>query len=209
MSILLLDNYDSFTYNLFQMVQALTEEPVEVFRNDALDFAEVLSRRPSRILLSPGPGHPGIDTDFGVCREVITRYEEIRCPLLGVCLGHQGIIHFFGGNVVRAPEIVHGKSSVVTVTEASRLFENLPTSFEAMRYHSLVAEEATIPAEFLVTARETRSNLVMAVEHRRHPIFGVQFHPESIGTPDGSAILGNFLKVQGSGFRVQGSGSFE
>lgn len=194
MSILLLDNYDSFTYNLFQMVQALTSETVEVFRNDTIDFAAICERRPSRIIISPGPGHPAIPTDFGVCRSVIEQHEALKCPVLGVCLGHQGIVHYLGGNVVSAPEIVHGKSSTICVTSSSPLFEGFPPSFQAMRYHSLVADEAGFPRELEITAREAVHHLVMALQHRHKPIYGVQFHPESIGTPEGSKILRNFLE---------------
>ncbi len=198
MAILLLDNYDSFTYNLFQVTQAETDEPVEVIRNDAIDFAGIAARGFSRIIISPGPGHPAVASDFGVCREVVTRQEDLGCPILGVCLGHQGIVHYSGGNVVRAPRIVHGKSSVVTVTRETPIFAGLPERFEAMRYHSLVAAEDDFPESLVVTAREESLGLVMALQHRTRPIFGVQFHPESIGTPEGAKILRNFVEYQQS-----------
>jgi anthranilate synthase/aminodeoxychorismate synthase-like glutamine amidotransferase len=198
MPVLLVDNYDSFTYNLFQMVQSQTEEPVVVYRNDAIGFDEVKSIRPSRIILSPGPGHPAVDSDFGVCKDIIQRLEELsvdgRVPsVLGVCLGHQGMAQHLGGNVVGAPEIIHGKTSEVSVEEPSALFDGLSNPFTAMRYHSLVVEEATLPEDFVITARESKHGLIMAMQHRSRPLYGVQFHPESIGTPEGQQLLRNFL----------------
>lgn len=194
--LLLIDNYDSFTFNLFQMIQMQTDEPVEVHRNDRIGFGEILEKRPSGIVLSPGPGHPAVDRDFGVCLDILRNHHDVNCPVLGVCLGHQGIVHAHGGKVVRAPRIVHGKTSEIKVLEPSRLFEGLPESFTAMRYHSLVAEEETFPEALKVTARDTGEGLVMALEHREAPIFGVQFHPESIGTPEGARILKNFLNAK-------------
>src|SRR5262249_30406118 len=141
MTVVIIDNYDSFTYNLYQMVQTATTEVVAVFRNDKIDLARLLEMRPSRLILSPGPGHPANDSDFGVCKEVIVKQEQLACPVLGVCLGHQGIVHHLGGQVVGAPQIVHGKSSRVEVIAATPLFDGLPESFEAMRYHSLIASE--------------------------------------------------------------------
>lgn len=194
--LLLIDNYDSFTFNLFQMIQMQTDEPVVVHRNDRIGLAEILEQRPSGIVLSPGPGHPAVDRDFGVCLDILRHHRDVNCPVLGVCLGHQGIVHAHGGNVVRAPRIVHGKTSEMKVTRPSRLFDGLPETFTAMRYHSLVAEEETFPAELSVTARDTGEGLVMALEHREAPVFGVQFHPESIGTPEGARILKNFLNAK-------------
>lgn len=192
MPIVILDNFDSFTYNLYQMVQGVSAQPVEVYRNNALTFEALLALRPSGIIISPGPGHPGIPEDFGVCRDVLTRYAELGVPLLGVCLGHQGMVHYLGGTVAQAPEIVHGKTSLVQVIKPSPLFEGIPSPFEAMRYHSLVAQESDLPADLEVTARESHNNLIMAVQHKTWPWFGVQFHPESIGTPCGEALLRNF-----------------
>ncbi|MBX2859949.1 MAG: aminodeoxychorismate/anthranilate synthase component II [Vampirovibrio sp.] len=193
MTILLIDNYDSFTYNLYQMTQALTEEPVEVFRNDAIDFEKVKTLSPSRIILSPGPGHPAVDKDFGVCRDILEKYDELNVPLLGVCLGHQGLVHTFGGAVTKAPAIVHGKTSMVDVLSPSPLLENLPNPFEAMRYHSLVAADEKFPDVLQILARDKTHNLIMAVRHREKPLYGVQFHPESIGTPQGTNLLRNFI----------------
>ena len=194
MSVLIIDNYDSFTYNLYQMVQEQTQDTVEVYRNDRISFKDIRAKAPRQVILSPGPGHPAIERDFGVCKEVILRHDELRCPVLGVCLGHQGIAQHLGGNVVRAPHIVHGKTSRIDITARSPLFEGLPSTIQAMRYHSLVAEAEKLPAELKVTAIESTHKLVMALQHATKPIYGLQFHPESIGTPDGKAILRNFLE---------------
>jgi anthranilate synthase component II len=194
MPLVIIDNYDSFTYNLYQLVQSLTETEVQVYRNDKIDFEALVSLTPSHVIISPGPGHPANDADFGVCREVVARQAELNCPVLGVCLGHQGIVQHLGGNVVRAPQIVHGKSSLVEVVCVTPLFEGLPKTFEAMRYHSLVADESDLPVELTVTARESKNGLVMALQHKTRPLYGVQFHPESIGTPDGVQIMRNFLE---------------
>ncbi len=203
MKTLILDNYDSFTYNLVQYVAELghrqggaSENPV-VFRNDAITLEEIEAMAPTHIIISPGPGHPGVARDFGVCRAVIERLGD-RIPILGVCLGHQGIALVFGGSVVRAPEVMHGKTSVVKRVDGEKLanpsiFSDLEQKFSAMRYHSLVAERATLPAVLAVTA-ET-DGLVMALQHRERPIYGVQFHPESIGTVVGKKILNAFLHV--------------
>ncbi|MBK8191248.1 MAG: aminodeoxychorismate/anthranilate synthase component II [Vampirovibrionales bacterium] len=191
--VVIIDNFDSFTYNLYQMTQALTTRETLVFRNNALDFDALLALRPDRAILSPGPGHPANEKDFGVCREVVTRYEALACPVLGVCLGHQGIAHHLGGSVRRAPEIVHGKTSMIEILEPSPLFEGLPNPFEAMRYHSLVVSEDDLPTCLRIIAREVRSGLPMALCHASAPLYGVQFHPESIGTPQGGRLLENFL----------------
>jgi len=195
MSVVIIDNYDSFTYNLYQMVQTATTDEVVVFRNDKIEFARLLEMCPSRVILSPGPGHPANDSDFGVCKDVIVKQEQLACPVLGVCLGHQGIVHHLGGQVVGAPQIVHGKSSMVRVTAASPLFDGLPESFEAMRYHSLIASEEGFPGELEVTGREEGHGLIMALQHKSRPLYGVQFHPESIGTPEGHRILRNFIEL--------------
>lgn len=194
MKIVIIDNYDSFTFNLYQMLQVMVEEKIEVFRNDALDFAAIKGLRPGKIVLSPGPGHPKNVADFGVCKEIITKNKELGCPVLGVCLGHQGIVQHLGGRVVRAPHIVHGKASKVKVVNSSVLFAGLPETFEAMRYHSLVASEELFPSELKVTGRESEFDLIMALQHKELPMYGVQFHPESIGTPEGQKILKNFVE---------------
>lgn len=195
MAILLIDNYDSFTFNLYQLMRAITDEAVEVFRNDRIDFSSVVEMKPSRVVLSPGPGHPEKDADFGVCRNVILEYDQLSVPVLGVCLGHQGIAHHLGGKVGHAPEIVHGKSSTVTVTADSPLLKGLPVEFEAMRYHSLVVADESFPGCLEVTAREKGGDLIMAMQHRKLPLYGVQFHPESIGTPAGETMMRNFIEA--------------
>lgn len=196
--ILLIDNYDSFTFNLYQMVQAETKLPVVVKRNDAITIDEIIALKPKGIILSPGPGHPSNPRDFGVCAQIIERAAELKCPVFGVCLGHQGIGHYLGATVSRAPHIVHGKTSTITITDSTVLLAGLSESFEAMRYHSLIVSEENLPPQLKVTAREPKSNLIMAMEHKSLPLYGVQFHPESIGTPEGRQILKNFLNLCGA-----------
>lgn len=191
--LLIIDNYDSFTFNLYQMLQAETDKEVVVRRNDKITLDEIIQLKPDGIVLSPGPGHPGNSEDFGVCGEVVKNAERIGCPILGVCLGHQGMAHYLGGKVTRAPHIVHGKMSNITITADSKLFKGLVSGFTAMRYHSLVVEEASLPDCLKVTARDDKTNLVMAMQHTTLPLFGLQFHPESIGTPEGKTILRNFI----------------
>ncbi len=196
MPVVIIDNYDSFTYNLYQLVRQLCSKSVLVFRNDELTFDELKLHQPSHVILSPGPGHPANLSDFGICSQVVSRHEELRnAAILGVCLGHQGIVHHLGGTVVRAPEIVHGKQSEMSVTGTSVLFDRIHQTFKAMRYHSLIAEEITLPACLQVTARDLVRGLIMAVAHKTAPIHGIQFHPESIGTPVGRTIMENFLAL--------------
>jgi anthranilate synthase component 2 len=184
--ILMIDNYDSFTYNLFQYLSELGEE-VEVHRNDKISVAQIAARTPEAIVISPGPGTP---KDAGVSMDVIRELGP-GIPLLGVCLGHQCIGEAFGGVVRRAPEIVHGKTSWIYHANTG-VFQGLPTPFEAIRYHSLIVEHGTLPAELETTAR-TQAGLIMGLRHRDHPIEGVQFHPESIKTEVGKDLLQNFL----------------
>ncbi|MGQ9896633.1 MAG: anthranilate synthase component II [Acidobacteriota bacterium] len=191
--IVIIDNYDSFTFNLYQMLQMQTDEEVIVVRNDVVKLAELQKWRPTRIILSPGPGRPDNPRDFGVCRDILLAVEALAAPILGVCLGHQGIAVAYGGCAVQAPRIVHGKVSEIVVTGDSPLFSGLPQRFTAMRYHSLVADEATLPDCLVVTARDAVDGLIMALQHRHLPVYGVQFHPESIGTPVGQRLLANFL----------------
>jgi anthranilate synthase/aminodeoxychorismate synthase-like glutamine amidotransferase len=193
MAILILDNYDSFTFNLYQFVQSLTEEEVLVARNDAIDYFSLRAMSPSRIIISPGPGHPANILDFGVCAEVITNHAQLSCPILGVCLGHQGIGHFLGGKVTRAPLPVHGKSRQIEIVKPTKVFDGLPKTFEAMRYHSLVVSADDFPCDLEVTARDCQDGLIMAIEHKDKKLFGVQFHPESIGTPHGKQLMENFI----------------
>jgi anthranilate synthase component 2 len=191
MTTLLIDNYDSFTYNLYQLVGTLEGREPPVRRNDQITLDEIRALTPARIVISPGPGHPAIARDFGVSGAVITELGP-AVPILGVCLGHQGIVHHLGGKVVRAAEIVHGKTWPVKVDPSATLFRGLGPELEVMRYHSLVADRASLPADLQITA-ETRDGLIMGVQHRSWPMFGIQFHPESVGTPAGAEIIARFL----------------
>jgi anthranilate synthase/aminodeoxychorismate synthase-like glutamine amidotransferase len=187
--VLVIDNYDSFVYNLVQYLGELGAEPV-VHRNDAITVAEVGELAPDAILVSPGPGTPA---DAGISCEVIGTYGP-RIPVLGVCLGHQCIGEVFGGEVVRAPAVMHGKTSLVT-HDGTGVLRGLASPFEATRYHSLVvAPESIDPDELAVTATAD-DGVVMAVRHRRHPLEGVQFHPESILTAGGKQLMANFLAM--------------
>lgn len=194
MSILIVDNYDSFTFNLFQMMQQETDHQVEVKRNDAIDLKGIEELAPAAIVLSPGPGHPANGADFGICADIILNAKSLGCPILGVCLGHQGIAQHLGGAVQRAPHIVHGKTSMIEVVAPSPLLSDLKT-FKAMRYHSLVVDDKALPDCLTVTARDRHTRLIMALQHKTLPLFGLQFHPESIGTPEGRRILRNFLNL--------------
>ena len=191
MSVLVIDNYDSFTFNLVQRLGELGAD-VEVVRNDALSAEEILARKPERLVLSPGPCTP---TEAGVCLELIDRVRSLSrpLPLLGVCLGHQSIGQAFGARVIRAREPVHGKAEEI-VHDSTALFRGMPKTFKAGRYHSLVVEEKSLPKTVKVSAR-TKDGIVMAIRHVKLPLFGVQFHPESILTPDGQTLLANFLGV--------------
>ncbi len=191
MKTLVIDNYDSFTYNLYQYLGELGAAP-EVVRNDDVTLADIQAARPERIVISPGPGSPDDPYYFGVCADVIRLLGPV-VPILGVCLGHQGIIHLYGGKVSRAPYPVHGKVWAVT-HDGSGIFTGLPSPLEAMRYHSLLGEQVALPDCLVVNAR-TEDGLVMGIRHRTYPTHGIQFHPESIGTPRGKDILANFLSV--------------
>ena len=187
--ILIIDNYDSFTFNLYQFVGSINED-VLVRRNDKITVEEIAKLNPSHIILSPGPGYP---KDAGICEEVLQNLKG-RFPIMGVCLGHQAIGEVFGGTVAPAPQLVHGKQSKIMIKGKCKLFEGLQESFPAARYHSLVVEKAGLPEELIVTA-ETEDGEIMAVKHRDHEVYGVQFHPESIMTPDGMQIIKNFLEI--------------
>ncbi len=190
--ILLIDNYDSFTYNLYQAVRSLGAS-CKVARNDALTLAQIERLKPSRIILSPGPGRP---EDAGVTLDVIRKLSP-RVPTLGVCLGHQAIAMAYGGRVARARKLMHGKTCEVR-HDGRGLFRGLPKSIEVMRYHSLVAEESSFSDALYVTARAVPGGEIMALRHREHPVEGVQFHPESIMTPEGARMVKNFLEEYGS-----------
>ena len=185
--VVVIDNYDSFVYNLVHYLGELGAEP-EVHRNDALTVDQIVSSRPDAILLSPGPGRP---EDAGILCDLIEPAAQAGVPVFGVCLGHQAIGHVFGGRVVRAPELMHGKTSQVEHREAG-VFSGLPNPLTATRYHSLVIEPDTLPACLEVTAT-TADGMIMGVRHRDLPIEGVQFHPESILTDGGHRMLENFL----------------
>ncbi len=187
--IFVVDNYDSFTYNLVQALGKLDAEIV-VARNDRFDPDEALAAKPRAVVISPGPGRP---ENAGRSIAMIAAAERARVPLLGVCLGHQAIAAHHGGVVERAPEPRHGKSSRVD-HDGSGLFDGLPRPFEAGRYHSLVVREDGLPPDLVVTGR-SEGGLVMAVAHRSLPVFGVQFHPESVLTPEGERILRNFVRL--------------
>lgn len=189
MRILILDNYDSFSYNIYQAVGELAGR-AEVRRNDEITIDEVASLAPDRILISPGPGRPEDPAYFGVCGPTIVRFGP-TVPILGICLGHQGIVHSLGGRIVHAPEPRHGKTSPIH-HDGRGIFEGLPDPFPAMRYHSLVADEESMPRSLEVAAW-TEDGVVMAIRHREWPTTGVQFHPESIGTPCGMTLLSAFL----------------
>lgn len=185
--ILLIDNYDSFSYNLFQLIGSIDPD-VQVVRNDAVTVEDIERMNPRAIIISPGPGKP---SDAGICIEAVRHFAG-KVPILGVCLGHQAICEAFGATVSYAKELMHGKQSEITVDNSCLLFKGLPGKIEAARYHSLAALGDTIPDELVVTAK-TEDGEVMAVRHRSCSIYGVQFHPESILTPMGRTILENFL----------------
>jgi anthranilate synthase component 2 len=185
--ILLIDNYDSFSYNLYQVMGAC-EPDIKVVRNDKITLSEIVVLRPSRIVLSPGPGKP---RDAGVCEDLIASFAG-KIPILGVCLGHQAICETFGGVITYAKTLMHGKSSLVTLDAACPLFTGLPPQVTVGRYHSLAADPTTLPAVLAVTAR-TEDGEIMGVQHREFPVYGVQFHPESVLTPTGRTMLANFL----------------
>ena len=188
--ILLIDNYDSFSYNLYQLVGSIDPD-VRVIRNDKKTVEEIEALNPSAIILSPGPGKPA---DAGVCREA-ARYFAGKVPVLGVCLGHQAICEAFGATVSYAKTLMHGKQSAIKLEDGSLLFSGLPEEIRGARYHSLAAIEETIPEELTVIARAGDGE-IMAVKHKEHEVYGLQFHPESILTPCGKIILENFLSVR-------------
>ena len=194
--IVLIDNYDSFTYNLVQYIGAL-EPDIRVIRNDACTSEEIEAMRPDAIVISPGPGKP---SEAGICIEAI-RYFKDKIPILGVCLGHQAICEAFGGTVSYAKELMHGKSSMAQIKEASPLFRNIGTEMQVARYHSLAAIRDSLPGEMKITA-ETDDGEVMAVEHRDYPVYGLQFHPESVLTPKGMTLIENFLNIAKGGKQI-------
>ena len=193
--ILVIDNYDSFTFNLVHYLMELGAE-VDVVRNDAISAGQAISSGANGFLISPGPCTPN---EAGISLELVAACADAAKPLLGVCLGHQAIGQHFGGHVVRGG-LMHGKTSLVD-HDGTGVFKGLPSPFTATRYHSLIVERASLPAELAITA-ESEDGLIMGLAHREHPLFGVQFHPESIASEQGAALLGNFLSVAES-FRPQ------
>lgn len=187
--ILLIDNYDSFSYNLVQLAGTLNPD-IRVIRNDAMTVEEIKALHPSHIILSPGPGHP---RDAGVCEEVVRQLSG-QFPILGVCLGHQGICEVYGGEIVHAKQLMHGKKSLISIDTSSPIFAGLPEKIEAARYHSLIAKNGSLPDCLKVIATDPTGE-IMAVAHRDYPTYGLLFHPESILTPLGAEILKNFLNV--------------
>lgn len=187
---LIIDNYDSFTYNLYQYMGTLNPD-IQVIRNDAITVEGIRKLRPDHLILSPGPGRP---CDAGVCEPALRELKG-EFPILGVCLGHQAIGEVFGGTVTYARQLMHGKQSTVTLDRTSPLFKDLPEQILVGRYHSLAIDPDTLP-EVLKPTATTADGEVMAVEHREYPIYGLQFHPESILTPDGMTIIRNFLDLK-------------
>ena len=186
--ILLIDNYDSFSYNVFQLVGSVNPD-IRVIRNDECSVDEIRAMNPSHIILSPGPGRPD---KAGVCENVIRELGG-RIPILGICLGHQAICEVAGATVTYASHLMHGKQSLATLDTDSVLFRGMKKVITVARYHSLAAIEETLPEELVVTAR-AEDGEIMAVEHKEYPVYGVQFHPESVMTPDGRKMIENFLE---------------
>ena len=188
--ILVIDNYDSFTYNLVQYLGELGQD-LKVARNDKVSISGIRSLGPAKIVISPGPGFP---KDAGISNEVVKEFSG-KIPILGVCLGHQCIGEVFGGRVVKAGRPMHGKTSKI-YHNGKEIFKGLPNPFEAIRYHSLIVEKKSLPGSLEITAR-TKEGEIMGLRHRRYPVYGVQFHPESILTFEGKKLLKNFLEIHG------------
>lgn len=190
MSTLLVDNYDSFSYNLYQLIGSLDPD-IDVIRNDELTPEEILARNPDRIVISPGPGKP---EDAGICVDLV-RKAAGKVPILGVCLGHQAICVAYGATVTYAEKLMHGKSSKVSLDNGSPMFKGMGPRTVVARYHSLAADPRTIPSQLKVTS-VTDNGDIMAVEDRERKVFGLQFHPESVLTPEGRTIISNFMEVR-------------
>jgi anthranilate synthase component 2 len=188
--VLLIDNYDSFSYNLVQLVGGIGND-IRVIRNDEMTVEEIRTLKPSHIIISPGPGYP---KDAGVCESVINEFKA-EIPILGVCLGHQAICETFGAKISHAKHLMHGKQSNIHIANGAVIFHGLAPMIQAARYHSLAARKDTLPDELLVIAEDDDGE-IMAVQHRYYEIYGLQFHPESIMTPQGEAIMRNFLKIR-------------
>ena len=191
MKVLVIDNYDSFVYNLVQYIGELGADTV-VCRNNEITLEQVQMLKPDRILISPGPGTPEETRYFGVCTDIL-QHVSLKVPTLGVCLGHQGIVHAFGGKIIRAQKLMHGKTSKIK-HDGKGIFRNVKNPFTATRYHSLAGDKRFIPSCLEITAEAADDGEIMAIRHRDYPIEGVQFHPESILCEDGKLILKNFLE---------------
>lgn len=191
MMVLLIDNYDSFSYNLVQLAGTINPD-IRVIRNDEITVDEVKKMRPSHIIISPGPGYP---KNAGICEEVIVQMKE-EVPILGICLGHQAICEALGASIVPAKRLVHGKKSNIHIANGNSIFKGLPPIIQAARYHSLAVQKTSLPDELLVIA-EDEDGEIMGVKHRDFEIYGLQFHPESILTPKGEVIMRNFLGIGG------------
>ncbi len=187
--ILVIDNYDSFTYNLVHLIGELDDVEIDVFRNDKITLDEINDIAPFAIILSPGPCTP---TEAGICVDLVKRFKD-KIPIFGVCLGMQSIGQAFGGRIIAAPSLMHGKTSTIQIEKKS-IFSGLENDFIATRYHSLAVERETLPADLIITAT-SQDGAIMGIEHKVYPLFGVQFHPESISSQFGLEILANFLNI--------------
>jgi anthranilate synthase component 2 len=194
LKVLVIDNYDSFVYNLVQYIGELGAETI-VYRNDQVTLQQVKALKPDRIVISPGPGTPEEARYFGVCKEIL-QHVSLKVPTLGVCLGHQGIIHAFGGKIVSAQKLMHGKTCTIK-HDGKGIFKGVHNPFTATRYHSLAGDKRSIPACLEITAESIDDGEIMGVRHAEYPIEGVQFHPESILCEDGKLIIKNFLEGRG------------
>jgi anthranilate synthase component II len=188
--ILMIDNYDSFTYNIVQYCLELGAD-LKVIRNDELTLPEIIALKPEKVILSPGPATPD---DAGVTLEVIDYFKD-KLPIFGICLGHQSIAQVYGAHVVRAQNMMHGKTSIMEVSDECEIFKKVPGQFRATRYHSLIVEKNSLPESIIPTAFSIDDDEIMALRVKDRPIFGVQFHPESIMSEFGKEIIGNFLKL--------------
>jgi len=186
--ILMIDNYDSFTYNLVQYLSELGEK-LAVYRNDKINLRTIEKLKPSHIVISPGPGRPN---DAGISKQVIKRFGK-KVPILGVCLGHQCVAEVFGGKIISAPKLMHGKTSMIYHDKVG-IFKGITSPFEATRYHSLIVDKKTLPKTFKITAW-TKDKEIMSLRHKKFPVWGVQFHPESILTQYGKKLLKNFINI--------------
>jgi len=192
MKILVLDNYDSFVYNLVQYVGEQGAKPL-VYRNDAITIKEIRKLNPDGIIISPGPGTPEKGRDIGVCIDAIREFAS-NIPILGVCLGHQAIAHAFGGKIIQAKKVMHGKTSEIKHS-GSGIFKGVKNPLKVMRYHSLIPDTTTFPNNLEITARTIQDNEIFGLRDKTYRIYGIQFHPESIGTEDGKPIIKNFLEA--------------